>query len=151
MKKLYESILDDMDVAIDKGDEYINQVTENFKNLQKDLSIAKSYREVKTYNPGKFVINRYCQNLLTYLGFDGELINIAIYLPGTYGSSTSTDCKIVIQLMKYQNKCITAPYKTGYTLPGKEYGSLNNVVKKFIKPNLKDINTFKKLLQHEIS
>ena len=29
--------------------------------------------------------------------------------------------------------------------------TLNDVVKKFIKPNLKDINTFKKLLKNEIS
>lgn len=151
MKTLLESILDDIEDTIKQGDNYIEQVTENFKTLQKDLSIAKSYREVKTYNPGKFVINRYCKNLLTHLGFDGELINIAIYLSGTYGASTSANCKIVIQLMKYQNKCMTCPYKTGYTLPGKEYNSLTDVVKKFIKPHLKDINTFKKLLQNEIS
>ena len=133
-------------------DEIKEQVlNEYFKNLQKDLSIAKSYREVKTYNPGKFVINRYCKNLLKSYGFDAELINIAIYLSGTYGASTLADCKIVIQLMKYQNKSITTSYKTGYTLSGKEYNSLTDVVKKFIKPNLKDINTFKKLLKNEIS
>ena len=147
MKTLLESILDDIDDTLKQGDEYMNQVTENFKTLQKDLSIAKSYREVKTYNPGKFVINRYCKNLLTHLGFDAEILNIAIYLPGTHGGSTLTDCKIVIQLMKYENKCMTCPYKTGHTLPGTEYGSLNDVIKKFIKPNLKDINTFKKLLK----
>ena len=151
MKTLKESILDDIEGTLKQGDEYIEQVTENFKTLQKELSVAKSYREVKTYNPGKFVINRYCKNLLKSFGFDAELIHIAIYLPGTYGSSTLTKCNIVIQLMKYQNKSITAPYKTNYTLPAKEYGSLNDVIKKFIKPNLKDINTFKKLLQNEIS
>ena len=64
MKTLLESILDDIEDTIKQGDDYIEQVTENFKTLQKDLSIAKSYREVKTYNPGKFVINRYCKNLL---------------------------------------------------------------------------------------
>lgn len=155
MKTLLESILDDIEDTIKQGDNYIEQVTENFKKLQKDLSIAKSYREVKTYNlnPGKFVINRYCKNVLTYLGFDAELIHIEIYLPGTYGASSLTDCEIVIQLMKYQNKgiSITAPYKTDYTLSGKKYGSLNDVVNKFIKPYLKDINTFNKLLKNEIS
>ena len=151
MKTLKESILDDIEGTLKQGDEYIEQVTENFKTLQKELSVAKSYREVKTYNPGKFVINRYCKNLLKSYGFDAELIHIAIYLPGTYGASTVNDCEIVIQLMKYHNKSMTAPYKIDYTLPAKEYGSLNDVIKKFIKPCLKDINTFKKLLTHEIS
>lgn len=150
MKTLYESILTDIEDTIKQGDEYIDQVTENFKNLQKDLSIAKSYREVKTYNPGKFVINRYCKNVLTHLGFDAELIRMTIYLPGAYRLGTINNCEIVIQLMKYQNKSITTQYKTDYTLPAKEYGSLNDVVKKFIKPSLKDINTFKKLLENEI-
>ena len=158
MKTLLESILDDIedtitqgDEYIGQGDEYIGQVTENFKNIQKDLSIAKSYREVKTYNPGKFVINRYCQNLLKSYGFDAELINITIYLPRAWVRSTLADCKIVIQLMKYQNKSMTCPYKTEYTLLGKDYTTLTDVVKKFIKPYLKDINTFKKLLKNEIS
>lgn len=153
MKTLLESILDDIEDTIKQGDDYIEQVSENFKTLQKDLSIAKSYREVKTYNPGKFVINRYCKNLLKSYGFDAELIHIAIYLPGifTYGVSAVKNCEIVIQLMKYQNKSMTAPYKIGYTLPAKEYRSLNDVIKKFIKPSLKDMNTFKKLLTHEIS
>ena len=151
MKTLLESILDDIEDTLTQGDEYIEQVTENFKTLQKDLSIAKSYREVKTYNPGKFVINRYCKNLLKSYGFDAELIHITIYLPGSYKLGTVTNCEIFIQLMKYQNKSMTAPYKIDYTLPGKEYSSLNDVVKKFIKPSLKDINTFKKLLTHEIS
>lgn len=151
MKPLWESILDDIEDTLEQGDEYIEQVTDSFKNLQKDLSIAKSYRELKTYNPGKFVINRYCKNLLKSYGFDAELINITIYLPGTYGASTVNNCEIVIQLMKYQNKSITTSYKTDYTLPAKEYGSLNDVVKKFIKPSLKDMNTFKKLLKNEIS
>ena len=53
--------------------------------------------------------------------------------------------------MKYHNKSMTAPYKIDYTLPKTDYGSLNDVIKKFIKPSLKDINTFKKLLTHEIS
>jgi hypothetical protein len=150
MKTLYESILTGIEDTLKQGDEYIDQVTDNFKNLQKDLSIAKSYREVKTYNPGKFVINRYCKNVLTHLGFDAELIHIVIYLPGAYGASTLNDCKIVIRLMKYYNKSLTIQYKTDYTLPAKEYGSLNDVVKKFIKPNLKDVNTFKKLLENEI-
>lgn len=140
-----------MEDTLTQGDEYIEQVTENFKTLQKDLSIAKSYREVKTYNPGKFVINRYCKNLLKSYGFDAELIHITIYLPGMNRANSLTDCGIIIQLMKYQNKSMTAPYKIDYTLPAKEYGSLNDVVKKFIKPSLKDINTFKKLLTHEIS
>ena len=151
MKQLWESILNDIEDTIEQGDEYIEQVTENFKNLQKDLSIAKSYREIKTYNPGKFVINRYCKNVLTHLGFDAELINIAIYLPGTYGSSTLTKCNIVIQLMKYYNKSITTSYKTDYTLSKFDYTTLNDVIKKFIKPHLKDINTFNKLLKNEIS
>lgn len=150
MKTLYESILTGIDDTLKQGDEYIDQVTDNFKTLQKDLSIAKSYREVKTYNPGKFVINRYCKNVLTHLGFDAELIHITIYLPGTYGASTVNNCEIVIQLMKYQNKGITRQYKTDYTLSRFDYTTLNDVVKKFIKPNLKDINTFKKLLEHEI-
>ena len=151
MKTLLESILDDIEDTIKQGDDYIEQVSENFKTLQKELSIAKSYREVKTYNPGKFVINRYCKNLLKSYGFDAELIHITIYLPGTYGASTVNNCEIVIQLMKYQNKSITTSYKIDYTLPAKEYGSLNDVIKKFIKPSLKDMNTFKKLLQNEIS
>jgi hypothetical protein len=150
MKTLYESILTGIDDTLKQGDEYIDQVTDNFKNLQKDLSIAKSYREVKTYNPGKFVINRYCKNVLAHLGFDAELIYITIYLPGTYGASTVNNCEIVIQLMKYQNKGITTQYKTDYTLSRFDYTTLNDVVKKFIKPNLKDINTFKKLLENEI-
>lgn len=151
MKTLLESILDDIEDTIKQGDNYIEQVTENFKTLQKDLSIAKSYREVKTYNPGKFVINRYCKNLLKSYGFDAELIHITIYLPGTYGASSLNNCEIVIQLMKYHNKSMTAPYKIDYTLPKTDYGSLNDVIKKFIKPSLKDITTFKKLLTHEIS
>lgn len=151
MKTLLESILDDIEDTLEQGDEYIEQVTENFKTLQKDLSIAKSYKEVKTYNPYKFVINRYCKNLLKSYGFDAELIHITIYLPGIYGATSLNNCEIVIQLMKYQNKGITAPYKIDYTLPAKEYSSLNDVIKKFIKPSLKDINTFKKLLTHEIS
>ena len=151
MIPLWESILNDIEDTLEQGDEYIEQVTENFKNLQKDLSIAKSYREVKTYNPGKFVINRYCKNLLKSYGFDAELIHIAIYLPGTYGASSLNNCEIVIQLMKYHNKSMTAPYKIDYTLPKTDYGSLNDVIKKFIKPSLKDMNTFKKLLTHEIS
>lgn len=146
---LKESLLADIDSSLEQGDEYIEQVTDNFKNLQKDLSIAKSYREVKTYNPGKFVINRYCKNLLKSYGFDAELIHITIYLPGTYGASTLTDCEVVIQLMKYQNKSMTIPYKTDYTLSRFDYTTLNDVVKKFIKPCLKDINTFKKLLKNE--
>ena len=149
MKTLLESILADIEGTLQQGDEYIEQVTENFKALQKDLSVAKSYREVKTYNPYKFVINRYCKNLLKSYGFDAELIYIAIYLPGIYGASSLNNCEIVIQLMKYQNKSITAPYKIDYTLPAKEYSSLNDVIKKFIKPYLKDLNTFKKLLQNE--
>lgn len=149
MKTLLESILADIEGTLQQGDEYIEQVTENFKALQKDLSVAKSYREVKTYNPYKFVINRYCKNLLKSYGFDAELIHIAIYLPGIYGASSLNNCEIVIQLMKYQNKSITAPYKIDYTLPAKEYSSLNDVIKKFIKPYLKDLNTFKKLLQNE--
>ena len=151
MKSLKESILADIDDTLKQGDEYIELATENFKTLQKDLSIAKSYREVKTHNPGKFVINRYCKNLLKSYGFDAELIHIAIYLPGTYGASSLNNCEIVIQLMKYHNKSMTAPYKIDYTLPKTDYGSLNDVIKKFIKPNLKDINTFKKLLKNEIS
>ena len=151
MKSLKESILADIDDTLKQGDESIELATENFKTLQKDLSIAKSYREVKTYNPGKFVINRYCKNLLKSYGFDAELIHIAIYLPGTYGASSLNNCEIVIQLMKYHNKSMTAPYKIDYTLPKTDYGSLNDVIKKFIKPNLKDINTFKKLLKNEIS
>ena len=151
MKTLLESILADIDDTLKQGDEYIEQTTENFKNLQKDLSIAKSYREVKTYNPGKFVINRYCKNLLKSYGFDAELIHIAIYLPGTYGASSLNNCEIVIQLMKYHNKSMTVSYKTDYTLSKFDYTTLNDVVKKFIKPNLKDINTFKKLLKNEIS
>ena len=151
MKPLWESILDDIEDTIKQGDDYIEQVSENFKILQKELTVAKSYREVKTYNPGKFVINRYCKNLLKSYGFDAELIHIAIYLPGTYGASSLNNCEIVIQLMKYHNKSMTAPYKIDYTLPKTDYGSLNDVIKKFIKPSLKDINTFKKLLTHEIS
>jgi hypothetical protein len=151
MKNLYESILAGIDDTFKQGDEYIEQLSENFKILQKDLSIAKSYREVKTYNPGKFVINRYCKNLLKSYGFDADLINIVIYLPGVYGSSNLNNCEIVIQIMKYQNKGINSIYKTSYTLPKKEYTTLNDVVKKFIKPNIKDINTFKKLLKNEIS
>lgn len=151
MKPLWESILDDIDSTLEQGDEYIDKVTEVFKNLQNDLSIAKSYREAKTYNPGKFVINRYCKTLLELYGFDAELIQITIYLPGTYGTSTVNNCEIVIQLIKYHNKSMNTQYKTDYTLPAKEYDSLNDVVKKFIKPSLKDINTFKKLLQNEIS
>ena len=92
MKSLKESILADIDDTLKQGDEYIELATENFKTLQKDLSIAKSYREVKTYNPGKFVINRYCKNLLKSYGFDAELIHIAIYLPGTYGASSLNNC-----------------------------------------------------------
>ena len=80
MKTLLESILDDIEDTLKQGYEYIEQAIDSFKNLQKDLSIAKSYREVKTYNPGKFVINRYCKNLLKSYGFDAELIHIAIYL-----------------------------------------------------------------------
>jgi hypothetical protein len=151
MKPLWESILDDIEDTLEQGDEYIEQVTDSFKNLQKDLSIAKSYRELKTYNPGKFVINRYCKNLLKSYGFDAELIRITIYLPGTYRLGTINNCEIVIQLMKYQNKSITTQYKTDYTLSRFDYTTLNDVVKKFIKPNLKDINTFKKLLKNEIS
>lgn len=151
MKPLWESLLADIEGTIEQGDEYIEQVTNSFKNLQKDLSIAKSYREVKTYNPGKFVINRYCKNLLKSYGFDAELIHITIYLPGTYGASNVNNCEIVIQLMKYQNKSMTVSYKTDYTLSKFDYTTLNDVVKKFIKPNLKDINTFKKLLKNEIS
>lgn len=151
MKNLYESILAGIDDTFKQGDEYIEQLSENFKILQKDLSIAKSYREVKTYNPGKFVINRYCKNLLKSYGFDADLINIVIYLPGVYGSSNLNKCEIVIQIMKYQNKGINSIYKTSYTLPKTDYTTLNDVVKKFIKPNIKDINTFKKLLKNEIS
>jgi hypothetical protein len=151
MKSLWESLLADIEGTIEQGDEYVEQVTENFKNLQKDLSIAKSYREVKTYNPGKFVINRYCKNLLKTYGFDAELIRITIYLPGTYRLGNINNCEIAIQLMKYQNKSITTSYKTDYTLSRFDYTTLNDVVNKFIKPNLKDINTFKKLLKNEIS
>ena len=92
MKTLLESILDDIEDTIKQGDDYIEQVSENFKILQKELTVAKSYREVKTYNPGKFVINRYCKNLLKSYGFDAELIHIAIYLPGTYGASSLNNC-----------------------------------------------------------
>ena len=151
MKSLKESLLTDIDDTLNSGDEYIEQTAENFKILQNDLSIAKSYREVKTYNPGKFVINRYCKNLLKSYGFDAELIHIAIYLPGTYGASSLNNCEVVIQLMKYHNKSMTVSYKTDYTLSKFDYTTLNDVVKKFIKPNLKDINTFKKLLKNEIS
>ena len=146
MKTLYEGILADMDDTLTSGEEYINVLDENFNNLKKDLSLAKSYREVKTYNPKKFVINRYCKNLLKSFGFDAELLFIAIYLPGAYGANALANCEVIIQLMKYQNKGMHLIYKTDYTLSGKEYGSLNDVIKKFIKPHLKDINTLKKFI-----
>lgn len=151
MKTLLESILADIDDTFKQGDEYIKELSENFKNLQEVLSITKSYREVKTYNPGKFIINRYCKNLLKSYGFDADVIHLVIYLPGIYGSSTLNNCEIVIQIMKYENKGINSIYKTSYTLPKKDYTTLKDVVNKFIKPNIKDINTFKKLLKNEIS
>ena len=49
--------------------------------------------------------------------------------------------------MKYQNKKYNYPYKTDLYLSRFDYTTLNDVVKKFIKPNLKEINTFKKILK----
>lgn len=158
MKTLYEGILSDIEDTLQSGDDFVDDIINVFKQLKEYFSKASNWskhgsRNNITYTVGAGSIlnlekidGERLRNVLKYIGIPGDHNHIYI------GINTPPQ---IIPNRGWGNyweltiKC-SDPYdrdfvKTVY-IPQNKAERFSSVIKNYIKPAMKDINTFKKFI-----
>lgn len=149
MKNLYESILDDIDVQMQQGDEW----AENYKNEIKEF--LKSFGAAKNYEGGYSLKNGrstgfFVPNTLHELGYDANHIHLLMYTMDSFSYTCSNDnWAIEISLSKRSDdnmKHICTVWEKKVYLDRWTADNWRGIVKNVIKPATKSLDTFKKFL-----
>ena len=150
MKTLYESILDDIDVQIQQGDEWAKEIEKEKKEFLKVIGAAKNYEGFGFKNGRK--TSFFVPNALKQLGFDANHIEIMMYTMDNYRFIDHIDeWKLTIWLTKRSddnmNHICNVWHKMVY-IDRCEFNKWNDVVKNLLKPATKSLDTFKKFLNN---
>ena len=99
MKALYESILDDIETNIAKGDEWEKNLKTEIKEFLRGISSAKNYEGFGFKNGRKTAF--FVPNALKQLGYDANHIEIMMYtMDNFHYESHADEWKLTISLSK---------------------------------------------------
>lgn len=90
MKPLYESILSDMETAMDKGDELAKEIENEKKEFLKVIRTAKEWEGGYSLKNGRSN-GVFTPNVLQELGFDANHIHIIMYTMDSFCYTTTED------------------------------------------------------------
>ena len=151
MKNLYESILDDIDVQMQQGDDWAKEIEKEKKEFLKVLGAAKNYEggySLKNARSNKV----FTPNALHELGFDANHIHIFMYTMDSFNYTSSTDDWVLeITLSKRSDddmRHISTVWEKKVYMDRWSFDKWNSVVKNLLKPAAKSLDTFKKFLNN---
>lgn len=151
MKTLKESILDDIETNISKGNDYIKGIKEEMCGLNRAIGTIKNYDKL---NSRVYINGRRCTmyftNLLTYLGYDANAMEITMYQL----EDDVKDWHFDIFLYKRDGERTShSAYEHTIYLYNGHFSKFNDILKKLLKPATKDSDSFvhflNKLAQYE--
>lgn len=155
MKSLLESILDDIDVQMSSGDEWVKQSKAETKEFLKLIGTINSY---DTPELGINIIRKnnivlrcrlFAPYTLKQLGFDANAIKIII---GPVYETDDWSLKISIYTVEDKSKLGTVYVKPLWEkkvyLENYEFSKSSDIVKNLLKPAGKSLDTFKKFLNN---
>lgn len=151
MKTLRESLLGDMENNLENGGKLIQDAYDGFEELKKELSFKKNYvttfmhsTKTPSYKVGGIFDN---EGLWAYLGHDANYLEMSIFK----NEESFKDWYLGIYLGKRKNGTTFASVNESYDyyiyLNSSVFKSFNDVLSKFIKPMVKDIDAFKTSLE----
>lgn len=151
MKSLKESILDDIDVSLQKGDDYVAERKKEIKEFLKVIRTAKNYEGGYILKNGRS--NKvFTLNALKELGYDANHIEIFMYTMDNFSyTSSNDDWALEITLSKRSDdnmKHICSVWKKKIYMDRWEFDKWNDVVRDLLKPAAKSLDTFKKFLDN---
>lgn len=151
MKALYESILDDIDVQMSNGDEWVKEIEKEKKEFLKVISTAKNYEGGYSLKNGR--TNKvFVPNALKQLGYDANYIEIMMYTMDSFTFSDYNDeWALNIALSKRTDdnmKHICNVWDKTVYMDRWCFDKWNEVVKELLKPAAKSLDTFKKFLDN---
>lgn len=140
MKTLKESILDDIEDTIAKGDKYDNDIKGELKELQRIVSRVKYWeRTIKEIRYIRLGI----PNLLKLMGYDADTIEIVVRYEGVMQGKWRID--IIIVNNSHGNREFL--YDSIIYISELATKCFKDVLKKVLVPACKDIDSFKKFLE----
>lgn len=155
MKTLYESILDDIDVQMSNGDEWVKQLKAETKEFLKLIGTINGYDSpeigISVRSKGTKVLR--CRLFAPYtmeqLGFNANAIKIII---GPVYETDDWKLKISIYTAEDKSKMGTAYVKPLWEkkvyLENNEFNKTSDIIKDLLKPASKSLDTFKKFLNN---
>lgn len=150
MKPLYESILSDMETAMDKGDELAKEIENEKKEFLKVIRTAKEWEGGYSLKNGRSN-GVFTPNVLQELGFDANHIHIIMYTMDSFCYTTTEDWAIEITISKNSDdnmKHICMVWEKKVYIDRWTADNWRGIVKNVIKPATKSLDTFKKFLDN---
>lgn len=151
MKALYESILDDIEVQMQQGDEWVKEIEKEKKEFLKVISTAKNWEGGYSLKNGRS-IGLFIPNALRELGFDANYIHIMMYTMDSFNYTSSNDDWVLeITLSKRSDdnmKHICTVWQKKVYMDRWIADTWRGIVKELLKPAAKSLDTFKKFLNN---
>jgi hypothetical protein len=141
MRTLKESILDDIEDTIAKGDKYDNDIKGELKKLQRIVSRVKYWE--RGYKRDMHYIRLGIPNLLKLMGYDADTIEIVVSYEGIMQGKWRID--IIIVNNPYDNREFL--YDSIIYISELTTKYFKDVLKKVLVPAFKDTDSFKKFLE----
>ena len=138
---LTESILDDIETNLAKGDKYDNDVKGELKELQHIISRVKYWE--RGFKKDMHYIRLGIPNLLKLMGYDADNIEILVSYEGDFFELWRIE--IIIINDPYQNRKLV--YDSKIYINKQTTKCFKDVLKKVLVPAIKDTDTFKKFLK----
>lgn len=153
MKTLYESILDDIDVQMSQGDEWVKEIEKEKKEFLKELGLAKNYDGGYSLKNGRST-GFFVPNALKELGYDANHIKIMMYTMDSFNYGDHGDeWMLEVSLSKYDEddtknfrKFIGTIWEKKVYIDRWTADNWRGIVKNVIKPTTKSLDQFKKFL-----
>lgn len=155
MRTLYESILDDIEVQVQRGDEWVKEIEKETKEFLKLIGTINSYDspaiEINIRRKGNKTLRcrLFAPYTIEHLGFNANAIKIII---STVSETDDWSLKISIYTAEDKSKLGTAYVKPLWEkkvyLENYEFSKTSDIVKDILKPATKSLDTFKKFLDN---
>ena len=138
---LTESILDDIETNIAKGDKYDNDIKGELKELQHIISRVKYWE--RGFKKDMHYIRLGIPNLLKLMGYDADNIEILV----SYESVMQANWRIEIIIVKNPHGDREFLYNSKVYISELTTKHFKDVLKKVLVPAFKDVDSFKKFLE----
>lgn len=143
-----EGVLASIEDVLADGDNYINDIKEEMRGLNRAISSASIYTKL---NPRVYINGRRCtihlEHVLNSLGYDANMMEVTIFPL----EDDLKDWHLDIFLYKHGDgyTCRSAYDHTIYLYNG-HFSKFNDILKKLLKPATKDVETLKHFLEQVV-